>query len=1144
MNSQLEKASAQLDNASARQRRASDPKLSAWVSANAGSGKTHVLALRVIRLLLDGAAPSKILCLTFTKAAAANMAERVFDRLSRWTQFDDSQLKADIVEAGAPAPTPGDLERARKLFARVLETPGGLKIQTIHAFCERVLHMFPFEANVPAAFRALDERDAAVLRELSQARVFAGAERDATLSEAIARVAAAVGAEGFAPLIVETARLGDELAAHGPPDVFAQKLAARLGLAPGEDEAAVAREMAAGGGGPAVWRRWAQALNQGSKTDQKLAALLLGASVAPNELTLEIYQQVFLVDDGAKPRARMATKAVIDKNPDVAEALTDERDRLFSLLDKKRVAAVVARSLDLHLVSRACESAYKRAKAARSALDFDDLIAKTQNLFARADAAWVLFKLDKGVEHILVDEAQDTSRAQWSILAKLAEDFLSGAGLSAQGRTFFAVGDEKQSIFSFQGAEPHLFDEQRRFFARAHAQANLPFVEQPLIHSFRSAPAVLDAVDKVFGVAQVWRGVSAAELSAPPHAAIREALPGLVEIWPTLALEPPPEPGEWRLPLDAQKATHPAQVLADRIAEQIARWTAPGSPERIVDKQTHVARPIRPGDVLILVRARAALFEALTRALRRRRVPAAGADRLTLAAHIAVLDLCAAARVALNPDDDLALAAVLKSPLIGLTDDALIRLSPLRSGSLSAALAADPAYAAASAKIAIWRARAGLGPFDFFARLLGAEGGRRALVGRLGGEAGDVIDEFLARGLAHERDEAPSLTRFLDEIEAADSKIKRDMEAGVDQVRVMTVHAAKGLEAPIVFLPDTGGAPTGRHDPKWLRLPPQDGGAPLLVWAGSAADDSEEMARARAVVREGAAGEHRRLLYVAMTRAAQRLIIAGFRGKNEPPADNWAELIASGLAQHAHEAPSWWNPAETILRLGQGVVGAGGSAFPPPSPPAPPPAWATAPAPREIAYAPAAPARRVAGDVGPARLARLEEGRLAHKLMQSLPALAPERRRAAAAAYLARAGAALPESRRETLADRLLKLVEAPALAPLFGAGSRAEVPFAASLARVGGLEALVEGRIDRLAVASGEVWVADFKTGSPSVRKEYRRQLAVYRAAAAAMFPGLKTRAYLLWIDSGIFEELAGSTLNDAYLDWAGEGAQESSPS
>jgi ATP-dependent helicase/nuclease subunit A len=330
---------AELDDASARQRRASDPALSAWVSANAGSGKTHVLALRVVRLLLAGAAPSRILCLTFTKAAAANMAERVFDRLSRWTQCDDAELTADILAAGAPRPDAADLERARKLFARVLETPGGLKIQTIHAFCERVLHLFPFEANVPAAFRALDERDAAILRELAQARVFAGAERDAKLSEAVARVAAAVGPEGFAPLIAETARLADDLDVHGTPEAFAQKLASRLGLAAGEDEAGVGREMLDGGGGAKVWKRWAQALAQGSTNDRKLADVLNAAAVMPDDETrLGLYLTAFLT--GTKtPRKTLATKATTERFPDIVDALYEERDRLFALLDKKRAAS-------------------------------------------------------------------------------------------------------------------------------------------------------------------------------------------------------------------------------------------------------------------------------------------------------------------------------------------------------------------------------------------------------------------------------------------------------------------------------------------------------------------------------------------------------------------------------------------------------------------------------------------------------------------------------------------------------------------------------------------------------------------------------------------------------------------------------------
>ena len=1127
-----------LQDASLRQRSASDPDSSAWVSANAGSGKTHVLAQRVVRLLLAGAKPSCILCLTFTKAAAANMADRVFNRLAKWTKLDDQALTADIIEIGAPRPSRPDLEAARKLFARVIETPGGLKIQTIHAFCERVLHLFPFEANVPAGFRPLDEREAALTHERAQACMFARAVEIPELAAALERVAQTAGPEGFGPLLSETARLGEALALHGSPERFAEKLAERLGLAAGEDEAAIARAMREGGGGPARWREWERALRQGSANDQRTATLLTGAAAIDDpEMSLETYLQAFLTQKDLSPRKNLATRATNDRFPEVVEALYAERERLVGLVDKRRTAQAVARSRDLYRISTAAEAAYARAKAKRGALDFDDLIDKTEALLRKSNAAWILYKLDAGVEHILVDEAQDTSRKQWSILSKLAEDFLSGASAGSSRRTFFAVGDEKQSIFSFQGAAPHLFAWMKRSFARRHAGANRRFVDVQLVHSFRSAPQVLDAVDKVFSAPEVWRGVSAGEATPPPHFAIHEQSLGVVEFWPPIFAETAPEPEGWRLPLDAERLTHPAVALAERIAGVIAQWLAPGSEERVADPHTRALRPIHAGDILILVRSRnGPLFDALTRSLRRARIATAGADRLTLALHIAVLDLCAAARAALQRDDDLSLAAVLKSPLIGLDDDDLIKLAPNRTGPLAVALAADPAYAAAHAKIELWRQRATtLGPFDFFARLLGPDGGRRALIGRLGSEAGDALDEFLARALAHERGEAPSLSGFLEEIEAADSEIKRDMEAAGEQVRVMTVHASKGLEAPIVFLPDTGGAPSGRHDPKWLRLaPPNSTTPPLFIWGGSAAADSQEMATARAVVREAAAGEHRRLLYVAMTRAAQRLVVAGFEGARARPPEAWANLIALGLIPHFREVPSWWDAGEMMLRLGEGARSEAPGAAPAPATGLAPPDWLTMPARREIIYAPLAPSRRLAGNVGAERLSRIEEGRLAHRLLQSLPELSAERRRSAAETFLARHGAMLPEARRQALVGRTMKLIEMPDAAPLFGPGSRAEVPIAALLTRADGKRAPISARIDRLAVTPGQVWIADFKSGPAVASAEHIRQLALYRAAVHPMFPDVEIRAFLLWIDSGLLQELGSDSLDEAYEHWS----------
>ncbi len=431
-------------------------------------------------------------------------------------------------------------------------------------------------------------------------------------------------------------------------------------------------------------------------------------------------------------------------------------------------------------------------------------------------------------------------------------------------------------------------------------------------------------------------------------------------------------------------------------------------------------------------------------------------------------------------------------------------------------MAANPAYAAAQAKLELWRERAAsLGPFDFFARLLGPDGGRRALVGRLGSEAGDALDEFLARALAHERGEAPSLSGFLEEIEAADSEIKRDMDAAGEQVRVMTVHASKGLEAPIVFLPDIGGAPNGRHDPKWLRLaPPNSTTPPLYVWSGAAAGDSQEVAKARAVVREAAAGEHRRLLYVAMTRAAQRLVIAGFEGARASPPEAWTNLMALGLTAHFREVPSWWDAGERMLRLGEGAQGAAPGAAVALTAPMAPPDWLTSPARKEIVYTPVSPSRRLAGNVGAERLSRIEEGRLAHRLLQNLPDVAPERRQAAAETFLARHGATLPEARQQALVARAIGLIELPEAATLFGLGSRAEVPIAASLARANGKRVTISARIDRLAVTPDQVWIADFKSGPASATADHIGQLALYRAAVHPMFPSAEIRVFLLWIE------------------------------
>jgi ATP-dependent helicase/nuclease subunit A len=1106
-----------------RQTRASNPRTSAWVSANAGSGKTHVLTQRVLRLLLDETPPAQILCLAYTKAAAANMADRVFGKLAQWTSLGDSALAKAIVDSGAGAPDSAKLIFARQLFARTIETPGGLKIQTLHAFAERLLRLFPFEANVPAHFKVLDERESK--RLLLEARDAALAELSASSESAGALdlVARESGAARFDELLMEALSRAETFAAHDDAPAYAAALSVPLGLSARVTVASVETEMLGGDVGRMRREKWAQSLELGSKQDRQLAAKLRAANEegAPQARVQALLSALFKDDGEGDPHGgengQLTTKGLRERLPALEDDLRREQERLVILRERRRAALTLERSAALFVVARSILATFARMKAERGALDFNDQIARALALVTRSSAAWVLHKLDNGLDHLLLDEAQDASEPQWGILAALSAEFFAGAGARPKNRTVFAVGDEKQSIFAFQGAAPQMFAEMKRGFAERHRESKRPFADVPLTFSFRSSQTILDAVDMTFRPELAWRGVAAAGERPPSHQAIRRDLKGVVELWPPIAPTPAPDPEDWRI-LEQPAQDDPPVVLAKRIAEVIKGWLRPASGERVTDPDTGEIRRIRESDVMILVRTRNAFFEAMIRALKAADVKTAGADRLKLKDHIAVMDLIAAGRAALLPDDDLTLASALKSPLIGFDDDALMKIGAGRRGSLAEALmgAGEGVALEAARRLERWRARAkALSPFAFYAFLLGEDGGRRALIGRLGPEAADPIDEFLTVALAHEQREAPSLHNFLAQVESAEVEIKRDMEVETEGVRVLTVHASKGLEAPVVFLPDTCGGPDSRHEPKLMRLSsPRPGDPPVLAWARKSVEDADAVAAARAEAREAQAGEHRRLLYVAMTRAAQRLILAGYETSRRRPSDCWYDLVQSGLGDALVTASAPFRGGATIRCFGEGLRAEDGGETPLARGFDTLPGWLVAPAAPEAAAPALNPSR--AGGVGWGDPERALEGRLAHTLLEMLPNLAPERRPGAATAYLDAWGGALAESARATLASKALAAIGAPELSPLFGPGSRGEVPLTGLLPRPGRPDLEYSGRLDRLVATEEGVLIVDFKLGEKPDRPApaHVAQLALYRVALQPLYPRLPIRAALVYLD------------------------------
>ena len=876
----------------------SDPAVSAWVAANAGSGKTHVLAQRVINLLLAGVEPEKILCITFTKAAAANMAKRVFDTLAHWTTLDDAALDAAVLDrSGLTLGTslPGAKRAlARRLFARALETPGGLKVQTIHAFCAQLLHQFPFEANVTARFSVLDETaQVQLLEQLTLAVLLEGAAApDGPLGRALGTAMTAGADQTFRDLVREAIGRRDAISAWlmstGGVDEAIAALSGALGIAPHDTIDSVEAEFFAGSLiASSGWSAIAAALGEGSKSDCEQARRFGALAALSGSERVETYLEIFCTDQGT-PRRWIATRAIRDDA--LVERLCAERGRVHAVLGRRNAVVCRDRSAALLTVASAVLARYHGEKERRGLVDYDDLIDKTLALLESVDAAWVHYKLDLGIDHLLIDEAQDTSAKQWEIIQRLVAEFTAGKGARELRRTIFAVGDEKQSIFSFQDAAPKEFAEMRRYFESAHKDAGLDFLFRKFEHSFRSGDSVLGAVDEVFKATEVAASVTADSDGFPPHIALPDAPPSVVEIWEPMKPDERSDIEGWDAPFDTVSETSPRVKLAQRIARAV---------RRLVDGRTPVGidgRAARYGDVLVLVRQRGPLFEAIIRALKNEKLEVAGADRLLLTEHIAVMDLMALADALLLPQDDLALAAALRSPLFGFADEDLFEIAwdrgrtPLRAV-LERKAAAHELFAEAAARLdELARAARRETPFAFYAALLGAGGGRRRFLARLGPEANDALDEFLNLALDYERRETPSLQGFVAWVRAARAEVKRDMEIARDEVRVMTVHGAKGLEAPIVILADTMTPPAGPRPPRLLELP--DG---AMVWAGRKDDDAPAVAVARQAALAEAENEYRRLLYVAMTRAADLLIVCGADGERQRPTGCWYNLVREPL---------------------------------------------------------------------------------------------------------------------------------------------------------------------------------------------------------------------------------------------------------
>jgi ATP-dependent helicase/nuclease subunit A len=1122
-----------LERANAEQLAASDPAVSAFVAASAGSGKTKLLTDRLLRLMLAGTRPERILCLTYTKAAAAEMTIRLNRRLGEWVAMGEAKLDAELQALGV-APGKKTRIQARKLFADVLDIPGGMRIGTIHAFCQSLLRRFPLEAGISPHFMLEDEVDAAArLRESREQILAAPVHRDAIFA-----LAGETNEQDFAKLTASLTSGENDL--HALLRIFGReglKAMQSAALNAGDQHhEEILRTAAQWEREPHLRAVLSRIAGAGTPSGQSYALNSLEWLAREAEhrfLTwVEWVESHFTKAGEPRKTTRYFGKGLAAEQDILHAEIALEHARIEAIEEQRNAARLAALNAQLLSLVAPIVSQDSAEKFERANVSYGDLIAMTGELLKDPGAAWVLYKLDGGIEHLLLDEVQDTAPAQWKIAEAIANEFFTGAGANTAKRSIFAVGDAKQSIFSFQGADLVSFEHYREKFRNRVKEAGEKWLDGELSVSFRSTAPVLALVDAVFSQGPAQEGVATGSLT---HGVSRQGQAGSVTLWPLSEAEAAPDLPAWVVPDSYAVELSAKSVLAVQIAEHIKTRLESGETLR------SRARALTPGDFLILVRYRDELVTAITRALKEKKIPVAGLDRMILTDQQAVSDLLALCDALLLPEDDLAFAQYLVSPLGGLEDASLMTLAIGRKASLAATLAANhgsrPDWNSAHEFFNALRSRADfIPPYALLAEALGPLGGRARLLQRLGPEAAEPIDELLAEALAFANREPASLQNFVFFLRQSGAQIKREAEAGGDVVRIMTVHGAKGLQAPIVMLPDTTGMPNPRENLFWLRPPQQpDTSVPIFC-----PRKDLRSAAVRAAVAENKAAqmqEQNRLLYVALTRAEDELIICGARPKKTPPENCWYNAVAEGFARlgltpdedgkRAFAVPQSAPPDRTK------AAGAAAQAITLPAWTGQPPAWhATPPIVETTRPEPLAPSRNTEDDarlaviasplgtnlaqLRQARSLALSKGRMVHALLQHLPDVAPENRAEAAASYLAHAAAELNPAAQRAICASVLKILEDPGLESLFGPGSRAEAPITGV---VGDLE--IGGLIDRLAVGPEKILIADYKTDRQppehpnAVPTVYLRQLAAYRALLAQIYPSHQIQCTLIWTET-----------------------------
>jgi ATP-dependent helicase/nuclease subunit A len=1073
-----------ITNPTVLQSQASDPAYSVFVSASAGTGKTKILCDRFIRLLLSGCLPENILCLTFTNAAATEMRERIKLQLKMWAQQTElSRIKQDLLDLTGEEADADTIKNVSGLYSKFKASMDNIKINTIHAFCLAILKQFSFLDREFTVTDIIDEAKKAELLEATCYEVF-DHPNDAT-SDAIDVLTEFYDFKKIIELIEELVisnKIKFENYITKFTDVAELKASIyELHQADINNKATRLTEAFLLQSKPRI----ESVCIKLQQINESLGVRLLYALSTKD---IDLFRDALLNEEGVL-KSRILKKEIKEKFPEIFSVLENEATKLIEFLATYRKQICAEYNFALSVLAKYVYQQYENHKATIGLIEYDDLLKDSIKLLKNSQYSnWVMYNLDYKIDHILVDESQDLSPLQWELIQIIADEFFVGDGIKEYTRTIFIVGDYKQSIYSFQGAEPLIFNKIKHYFAKRVTESGNKWREIEMNTSFRTTAYVLQLVDNIFNQ-QVFNQAVIPSAGKIEHKPWREGN-GFAENW---ELSEKDNSGVkvkgWQLPKLEPKMNEPKYKVADLIASNIAQWVNSG---RILCGRD---RAVVPSDIMILVRKRSEFTKLLSAQLKKHSIPIIDQDYYTLSDEIIFQDLVALGNFLLFPYDDLNLACLLKSPIIGLTEDELFMLAHNRTGRLLDELKKLPEVHKYLTELPPRLNHQTL--YQFYHGVLEIDKKSSHFIERFGAKALEVIDNFYSLVNKYQQSNLSSLYGFVRWLQRPEVKVQSHTFSGDSAVRILTVHGAKGLQAPIVILADAASSEQTPHEQIfWYdkRNSSQNINADYWMFFSTYKDYEDDFTKeVKELNMQKIYDESLRLLYVALTRAEDELYVAGW--KNNKAAKSWYNIVKDNL-------PDLERPADKVVadykRRKQIEE-------------------------RELPeflksdYQSGTNHRLQAVTQGDKEQTKeMLEGQIIHELLQRLPRLSIKQQQSYLLMIKQKYQKNFSLEEIDGLVQEVKKNIEEFAF--IFTKEALPEVPI---MGKINGKN--ISARVDCLIVGADEVKIIDFKSDKNIAQNKdkYYLQLNTYKELVGKIYPDKVISCYLLWIRYREMEEV-----------------------